>query len=419
MSTTQRQPSGALAICTGRKKQSREARNSRPGSASRAVTEQAARLRDRAMDEVVGHLADEQVAAELGRVGVAAIDGHPGRAGEEARRRAPLVRARERSPGSAAGSAGARQGSTGLRRKSLVNLPAGATFTAAAGARRYGFRAMYRLSYITRWNGSLLPQTYVRPQSSRRHPVLAAAAGQLERLVPRVEEEAIAAHRDRPRRRAIAAAHRSPPSSPVEMWKRLSSPHRNELSIPSPAGSRAEPGEDDAAHVGLAVAVGVLEVEQVRRRARVDAAVPAGDRGRHRHVGGEQRALLVDAVAVDVLEHPDAAPFATPRVLLRDRGVLVVLGELGDIEPPVLVEVDGDRAAQQRLGGDQLDAEPGPRHDGPLRFGRALHREPGQLGAIVLIGGVPREGGLCRGEGGPCAAEVPPRRQARAAIVQR
>ena len=34
MSTTQRHPSGAFAICTGRKKLSREARNSRPGSAS-------------------------------------------------------------------------------------------------------------------------------------------------------------------------------------------------------------------------------------------------------------------------------------------------------------------------------------------------------------------------------------------------
>ena len=41
--------------------------------------EQAVRLGDRAMDEVVGDVADEQVAAELGRVGVAAIDRHPGR----------------------------------------------------------------------------------------------------------------------------------------------------------------------------------------------------------------------------------------------------------------------------------------------------------------------------------------------------
>ena len=34
-----------------------------------------------------------------------------------------------------------RQGSTGLMRYSFVNLPAGATLTAAAGARRYGLRA--------------------------------------------------------------------------------------------------------------------------------------------------------------------------------------------------------------------------------------------------------------------------------------
>ena len=45
------------------------------------------------MDDVVGHVADEQVAVKLGRKRVAAVDRHAGAAGEEARRRAPLVRA--------------------------------------------------------------------------------------------------------------------------------------------------------------------------------------------------------------------------------------------------------------------------------------------------------------------------------------
>ena len=49
------------------------------------------------MDEVVGDVADEQVAVELGREGVAAIDGHSGRAGEEARRGAPFVGARDKA----------------------------------------------------------------------------------------------------------------------------------------------------------------------------------------------------------------------------------------------------------------------------------------------------------------------------------
>ncbi len=40
--------------------------------------------------------------------------------------------------------------------------------------------------------------------------------------------------------------------------------------------------------------------------------------------------------------------------------VFVIFGELGDVEPPVLVEVHGDGAAQQRLGGGQLDAESTP-----------------------------------------------------------
>ena len=253
--------------------------------------------------------------------------------------------------------------------------------------------------------------------------MLAAAAGQLEGLAPRVEEEPVAADRDRPRRRAIAAAHRAAVEAGRDVEAVIQPPpERVEHPLAGLVG--AEPGEDDAAHVGLAVAVGVLEVEQVGRRARVDAAVPAGDRGRHRHVGGEQRALLIDAVAVGVLEHPDAAPFATVAGPSSRLGVLVVLGELGDIEPPVLVEVDRHRAAQQGLGRDQLDVEPGPRHDGPLRLGRVLHREPGQLGAIVLVGRVRREGGTAMRSGlavpgRDAPRSVAARRQASAAIGRR
>ena len=68
-------------------------------------------------------------------------------------------------------------------------------------------------------------------------------------------------------------------------------------------------------------------------------------------------------------------------------GVLVVLGELGDVEPAVLVEVDGDRAAQQRLGGDQLDVEAGPDCQRFERLGRIFERNPRQLGGVVLLGG--------------------------------
>ena len=73
------------------------------------------------------------------------------------------------------------------------------------------------------------------------HPVLTAAAGQLERLAARVEEEDLAADRDRLCLRPVGGDERQPPSRLVETWKRLSRPQRNELSIPSPAGSLPKP----------------------------------------------------------------------------------------------------------------------------------------------------------------------------------
>src|SRR5262249_19916064 len=53
----------------------------------------AARLQARAIDQIAGHLADEDVAAILLGPGVAAIDRHAGSAGEEPGRLSALVRA--------------------------------------------------------------------------------------------------------------------------------------------------------------------------------------------------------------------------------------------------------------------------------------------------------------------------------------
>src|SRR5262245_1706633 len=73
----------------------------------------------------------------------------------------PVVRSRVRTT---------RQGSLGLMRNTFVLYPPGAIFTAAPGASRYGFRARYRPSYMTRKTGSWLVQTNERPQSSMLRP---------------------------------------------------------------------------------------------------------------------------------------------------------------------------------------------------------------------------------------------------------
>ena len=67
-----------------------------------------------------------------------------------------------------------------------------------------------------------------------------------------------------------------------------------------------EAGEHDAPFVGVVVAVGVPEEEQVRLLADVDAAVAAEDRAAHVEALDEDGALVGGAVVVGVFEDDDA-----------------------------------------------------------------------------------------------------------------
>ena len=81
-----------------------------------------------------------------------------------------------------------------------------------------------------------------------------------------------------------------------------------ELAVPAPSEGvedvvrvlGAEAREDDPAGVGLAVAVGVLEVEQFGAVGDVDAAVARLDAGRDQQAVGEDGGLVGLAVAVDL-----------------------------------------------------------------------------------------------------------------------
>ena len=66
-----------------------------------------------------------------------------------------------------------------------------------------------------------------------------------------------------------------------------------------------KPGEDDAAGVGLAVAVGVLEVQQFGAVGDVDAAVSGLEAGGDEQTVGEDRGLVGPAVVVGVFEDQD------------------------------------------------------------------------------------------------------------------
>ena len=103
--------------------------------------------------------------------------------------------------------------------------------------------------------------------------------------------------------------------------------------------------------VGLAVAVGVLEVEQFGAVGDIGAAVARLDAGGDQQAVGEDRGLVGLAVAVGVFEDEDLVVGLLPRL---DLGIDL---RAGDPEPPRGVEIHLDRLGEQRVGGEQVDLE--------------------------------------------------------------
>ena len=111
--------------------------------------------------------------------------------------------------------------------------------------------------------------------------------------------------------------------------------------------------------VGHAVAVGIRQLPDARRRGDVErAAVPHRSFGEH-HLVGEDGLLVEFSVAVGVFQ-PDN-PMRLLRKLLLD--VVVGAGGIGDIEPALVVERGGDRSVDERRPGDPLDRKSVGKHE--------------------------------------------------------
>jgi hypothetical protein len=115
---------------------------------------------------------------------------------------------------------------------------------------------------------------------------------------------------------------------------------------------RAEAREDDAPLVGLAVPVGVLQVDELRAVGHVAAAVARLDAGRDEEPLGEDGRLVGLAVAVRVLQDHD--------LVVRDLAGndLGIVDEGRDPEPPARVPVHLRGLGDERIGGEQRDLEP-------------------------------------------------------------
>src|SRR5439155_15790213 len=133
-----------------------------------------------------------------------------------------------------------------------------------------------------------------------REPELAEAADRLAPVVGEVEPEVHAADVD-----GLVVG----PPAPLDFAAALAV--RDGDPVVDPEGRMADaelwiPGgealEERLADVGLAVAVGILQIEDVRRRGDDDAALPWSDAVGHEESVGEDRARFVEAVAILVLE---------------------------------------------------------------------------------------------------------------------
>ena len=115
---------------------------------------------------------------------------------------------------------------------------------------------------MTRWTGSLLVQTNVRPQSSRLMPCWPPPLVSSNVSPGRVEEEALAADRDRLRVRPAGPADVAAADAGRDVDAVVEAPAER-VQHPLAGAVAPEAGEDDPPDVGLAVAVGVLQVQEI------------------------------------------------------------------------------------------------------------------------------------------------------------
>ena len=123
----------------------------------------------------------------------------------------------------------------------------------------------------------------------------------------------------------------------------------------------AEAAEDDAALIGLAVAIGIAEVEELGALRDVDAAVAGRDAGGNEETVGEDGGFVGAAGAGGVFEDDDLVGGGRAGLDLR-----INFGA-GDPEAAGWVEVHVDRFIEQGIFGPERDLEGGV--DGERRDG--------------------------------------------------
>jgi len=104
--------------------------------------------------------------------------------------------------------------------------------------------------------------------------------------------------------------------------------------------------KDNPAHIGIALAFGVLEIKQVGRSDDKQASIITSQGGRPGQVVGINSAGRERAIAFGIFEHADAAQVGADFTAVR------VISHFGDKEASVFIEGHGYGGGNQGRGGD-------------------------------------------------------------------
>ena len=147
-----------------------------------------------------------------------------------------------------------------------------------------------------------------------------------------------------------------------------------------------KPGIEDFFRIGDAVAVGVLQIEDVGGGRGEDPLFPGENAGDLQQAVGENGRLVDLAVAIGVFKETNAAAR-----LLALCGVEGVVQHFGNVDAAGFVEADFDGIDDMRLGGEEFRAEPVDQNE--LGAGLGRFRRVGVVRAFAAAGQRKRQSG--------------------------
>ncbi len=362
------------------------------------------------MDEIGSAIGDEDIAGDIGRVGIAAMDGGAGGAGEVAGGSATAFDGALDEAGDAPTGAQDAPGFIGGTTEDGGGGAIGGDAHPGGGEGIEGIVGEVGIVIDDLLEVIGIGADEAATGGVKGHAVLTAAGGGFETEGSGIEGEIATAQGDGGGRGILDAVTFEPGAgeggidalhatggeagdavdalveAPMERIE-----HRLDIEFGGIQGGAvgAEPGKDPFLHIGAAIAVGVLQVPDVGSGPDEDAAVPAGDGGGPGQTGGEEGGGIDATVEIVIGEFAD-----------RAEAFVAALGVIAHLDDPGgagFVEGEGDGIGDQGFGGDELGGEAGTDVEG---LESEMGRGGGDAGKLIGIGDGFGGGGEGSGKGG-------------------